>query len=90
MSVGQDLLGKWETKRHEEGWPVDAMEANDILSDDMTISRPASILLLAGRERVASLRCVVHESVEPDIYGLRFVVWHSNTPFQSIIRPRDG
>ena len=48
---------------HEEGRPVDSVEAKNVLADHMSRGRPE-----VGRAGIAGHRQVVSESIQPDVH----------------------
>ncbi len=71
MRVGKHLFGQGDIQSHEQGRPVDAVEAHDVLADDLKVSRPG------GRGRTPKGRGweagggeVVDQSIDPDINSL--------------------
>ncbi len=62
-------------------WGHQSRKPDNILSNDMTIGRPAIMTLLTRLlERVASCGEVVNQGVEPDIDCLAVIIWHSDAP----------
>lgn len=66
------------------------MEPNNILANDVTVSGPAAFLFFARYEWIARLCSVVHQSIEPYVDRLRLVIWHTDTPLESVKGARDG
>src|SRR5207247_8972944 len=77
---GEDLLRQLVAGREQQGRPVDAMETEDVLPDQVADVRPeliAEVLSLACvRERAE----VVDEGVYPDIDHLLFVPGDRHAP----------
>ena len=69
--MGQDGLGKFQAHGHEEGGPVDGVEAEDVLAHDLEVRRP-------GPFRCA--REVVQQRVEPHIDHMLLVAGNWNAP----------
>ena len=67
--MAEYLLRQRKVERHQKDWPVDRVEADDILADQMQVGRPKRLELL-GRIAVAVIADagdVVHKRVEPNI-----------------------
>ena len=90
------LFREGQSQRHQEDRPVDRMEADDIFSDQMKVSRPQFCKLLrAVAVRVISDSCdIVGERVQPYIYYVLIVKIYRNPPFEGcsgytqILKPR--
>ena len=46
--MSEYLLGKRQIQAHQEGGPVDGMEADDVLADQVKVSRPVLLIDAAG------------------------------------------
>ena len=78
--VGDDLLGRLQIHRHEEGGPEDSVKTEDVLPDQLNLSGPPLLpgIPLFG---VPDGGKVVEEGVEPNVDGLRGVAGDGNPPF---------
>ena len=78
------LPGKRLAQRHQENRPVDRMETDDILADQMQIRRPQFLVLL----RVLAIRLItdpgdiVGQRVQPYIDYMSVVEIYGNAPFK--------
>ena len=88
--MGQYPFGEWETESHEEGGPVDAVEPNNVLANDMAIGGPSPYLLATRSPWVSGLCDVVHQCVEPHVHGLRIILRDADPPAQALRRARYG
>ena len=70
-SMGEDGLGQFQPHGHEEGGPVDSVEAEDVLAHDLKIGRPNAIR--CSRE-------VIQQRIEPHIDHMRLIAWDRNAP----------
>lgn len=80
MGMGEDVSWQWEVESHEESGPVYAVEAYNVLADDVTVCRPASSLFLTWGPRISGLGHVVHQSVQPNVDRLRLVLGDPDAP----------
>ncbi len=82
-----DRPGQGQARSHEEGRPVDGVEPQNVLSDELDVGRPE--LLVAGHVPVvADGRDVVVEGVEPDVDRMLGVARHGDAPLDG--RPGDA
>jgi hypothetical protein len=63
----------------EEGRPVDRVEADDVLADEMHVRRPEPPTL-GGLVRVAGRGDVVRQRIQPHVHHVRRVARHRNAP----------
>ena len=79
-AVHDDLFRHGQSGRHQEGRPVDGVEARDVLADHMRVRRPEfrprAIVREAGRGDVVGQR------VDPDIHHMLRVARNGHAPFQ--------
>ena len=84
-AVAKDLGGKGQARREQHGGPVDGMETEDVLADDMDRRRPAPaqgcvevgcVTLFEQRGDVAEQR------IKPDIKGVTVVAGNGDAPGQ--------
>ena len=63
------LLRERLAERHEEDRPVDGVETNDVLADQMNVRRPEFlvVLIVVAVRVVAAERDIVGQRVEPDV-----------------------
>ena len=88
-AVGEDaLLGVLEAGAHQEGRPVDGVEAQDVLADDVQLGRPEPGPGGAAGVGVVDGRDVVGERVEPDIHHVRRIARDRDAPAEA--GARDG
>ena len=85
MGVDQELLGKVEAEGHEHGRPVDRVELEDVLAEDLDSWRP-----LTSEVRIPGHSEIVTQGVNPDIDCLIPVSGHPHPPVESGGRPRHG
>ena len=67
--MAEDLLRKRDIQRHQKDRPVDRMEADDILADEVKVRRPVlpEALGAVAVRIVADARDIVGQRVKPDI-----------------------
>jgi hypothetical protein len=85
-AVGPDRARQLDAGAHQERRPVDAVEARDVLADDVEVGRPPVAVALVGE---ADGRQVVRERVEPDVDGVRLVARPGDAPRQARARHGD-
>ena len=92
-AVGEDLARQGQSGGHEHGGPVDSVEAQDVLADEVHVGRPCPCeeLGLSSALRCAVPDCggVVQQSVEPDVDDLALVPGQSDAPGDTASRHRD-
>ncbi len=71
--MGEDRLGQRQAHGHEEGGPVDGVETEDVLTDDLKVRGPG----------VLSAREVVQQRIEPDIDHMLLIAWDGNAPLDA-------
>src|SRR5262249_20877085 len=86
-AVAVDLLGKLDPRRHQEGRPIDGMEADDVLADQVDVRRPVAAPKF-GIVRIAEAGDVVGQRVEPDIHYMAVASRHWDAPVKA--RPRNA
>ena len=94
--MSEDLLRKRQIQRHQEDRPVDRMETDDILPDQMQIRRPVPLKLL--RTLTAALipnpGDIVRKRIQPYIDHMLRIKIHRNPPLErrpghaEILKPR--
>ena len=79
-AVAPDGAGQLDAGAHQEGGPVDAMEARDVLPDHVDVRRPVVEIRLVGEPDGGE---VVGEGVQPDVNRVLGVSgpWHA--PWQA-------
>ena len=82
--MAEDLLRQRQVEGHQENGPVDRMEADDILPDEVQVRRP-----VIGKARlripvgvVADAGDVVRQGIEPDVNDVLVVEIHRDAPFE--------
>lgn len=85
VGVGQKLPGQGEFQGHQESGPVDGVEPNDVLADDLAVGRPHRTRLVRATttKRVAGHCQVVQQRIQPHVYRLAVVAGHRNPPRQA-------
>ena len=80
--MAEHLLGQRQAQRHQEDGPVDGMEADDVLADDVHVRRP-----VFGEQRVripvrvvAEAGDVVGQRVQPHIHDVLGIEPDGDTP----------
>ena len=82
--VSEHLLRKRNVQRHQEDRPVNRVEADDVLADQMKVRRPELLeLLRAVAVRViADSGDIVRKRIEPYIHDVLVVEINRNAPFE--------
>ena len=78
----EDLLGKFHAESHQEDRPVDGMEADDILADQVQVSGPVLVkkrIVIAVRI-VSQTGDVVAQRIEPDVDNVAGRKVHRDSP----------
>ena len=89
------LLGQRQIKRHQENGPVDGMEADNILSNQVQIRRPVPVKLLCGLSVtvVADSGNIVGQRIQPYIGYMLGIKAYRNPPAKGgalLCAPRDA
>ena len=80
-AVGVDAPRQLDAGAHEERGPVDAVEADDVLADDVDVGGPPlRELLVVVRE--AGGGDVVRQGVDPHVHHVLVVAGHRHTPVE--------
>ena len=79
------LFGERKVHAHQEDRPVDGVETEDILADDVQVSRPQLFKLLGLVLGVITNRSdIVVQCVQPDVDDMTGVEIDRNTPFKEV------
>ena len=82
--MAEHLLGKRQAERHQEDRPVNRMETDNILSDQMQVCRPQFFKLLCtvSVRVIADSGNIVGKGVKPHICDMLRVKINGNSPFE--------
>jgi hypothetical protein len=78
-AMREDAPRRLEPGGHQEGRPVDRVEAQDVLADEVDVGRPP-LRESIGIIRIARRGDVVGQRVQPDIHHMRRVARHGHAP----------
>ena len=84
-----DVLGRLDLGGEQERRPVDRVELEDVLGDDVQARRPVALGEVLAVARVGERRVVVEERVPPDVDHLLGVPRHRHPPGELRARQRD-
>ena len=87
-AVHEQLLGRLQTCAHQERWPEDAVEAKDVLAEQVQRAGPELLERLVILSERTHARDVVGERVDPHIHDVLRVVRDRDTPVER--RAADG
>ena len=81
------LLGQRQTSRHQERWPVNRVETDNILADQMQAGGPVfpPFLRVVGK---ANARNISDQRVEPNIHDMVFTTRNLHAPIEAGPRHR--
>ncbi len=79
-AVAEDVLGQGQARAHEEGRPVDGVEAQDVLADEVHLGGPEGLVLHRLVRAEPQGRDVVGEGVEPDVEDVLLVAREGDAP----------
>ena len=82
-----NLLGQRDLRRHQERRPIDGVEANDILADEVDIGRPIAVEQFAA-VGITKPRQIVGQRVEPDIHDMVVAARNLDPPVEAGPRNR--
>ena len=82
--MAENLLRQRQAERHEEDRPVDRVEADDVLADQVQVGRPVALELLGtlAAAVVADAGDVVRQRVEPDVDDVLVVEVDRDAPLE--------
>src|SRR6266446_2211671 len=80
--MGKDLLWKFKPGREQKAGPVNGVKTENILTDDMDISRPKPVKNLLVLSKTDS-RQIVRQGVEPDIDDMPVIVRNGDSPTET-------
>ena len=87
-AVGEDAPRHRDAGRHQEGRPVDRVEAHDVLADDVQVGRPVAPEFRAVGVGKADAGDVVGQRVDPDIHDVLGIAGHPDAPVEGGARDR--
>ena len=82
--MAEDLLRKREVEAHQEDRPVNGMEADDVLTDEVEIRRPELVehRVAVSVRIIAETGDIVRERVEPYIYDVLRILDDRDAPLE--------
>jgi hypothetical protein len=83
-----DALRQGQPGRHQEGRPVDRVEAHDVLADDVDVGRPVSPARVPSSGKPVA-GDIVGQRVDPDIHDVLRVAGHRHAPVEGGARDRE-
>ena len=83
--MSEDLFRQGLPQCHQENRPVNRVETDDILSDQMKIRRPVLLIQVRGvAVSIVTDPCdIVAQCIEPHIYDMIRIKIHRNAPFEA-------
>jgi hypothetical protein len=87
VGVDKHPAGRGQVECEEDGGPVDTVEAEDVLADDVEIGRPKLERVVVW---VAGAGEIVDQGVDPDVDDLGRILGHGNAPCQALNGARNG
>lgn len=93
VGVAEHAARQRQVQRHQQRRPVHAVEAHDVLADDVDVGGPAAPRALRAGDRgvpvgVPRLGDVVDQRVDPHVDGLARVAGHGDAPVEAAHGPR--
>src|SRR5215470_17962221 len=86
--MGEDAARRLQTGRHEESRPIDCMEPQDVLADNVKIGGPESGKFQTLGIRIAGCSDVIGQRVEPYIDHMVRVARNRDPPAETRSRDR--
>ena len=80
--------GTVDARRHQKGRPIDRMEADDILADDVKRRRPIALEFFAAGIWKTDTRNVIRKRVHPHIHDVSVGSGHADAPVERCARDR--
>ena len=84
--MSHHTLGQRQTRGHEEGRPIDAVEADDLLAYQLQVGGPEAreaLLVFGGVAAVAEGGDVVGQRIHPHINHMLFITRHRDAPVEA-------
>ena len=80
--MSEYLFWEWKIQCHQEDWPVNRMETDDIFSDQMKVCRPVLVeQLCAVAVTVISDSCdIVGQRIQPYVYDMFWIEVYRDSP----------
>ena len=80
--VTEHLLGQLLAHAHKENGPINGVETNDVLADQMQIRRPELLILFVviAIRVIAAEGDIVAQGIQPHIGHMAGVKFHGNAP----------
>ena len=82
-AVPENLLGQRESQRVEHDGPVDRVETDDLLPDQMHVRRPVFPIQPVVIRAVSQRRDVIAQRVNPDVDRMLGIKVHGNAPLDA-------
>ena len=89
--MAKDLLRQGQLRRQQHGWPVDRVEPQDVLANEVKLGWPAAgqgCGQVLGTVGIGEGGDVAQQRVKPDVKGVSWLMGDRNAPGQ--IHPGDG
>ena len=82
--MSEYLFWKWKIQCHQEDWPVNRVETDDIFSDQMKVCRPVLVeQLCAVAVTVISDSCdIVGQRIKPYVYDVFWIEVYRDSPLE--------
>ncbi len=84
----EDALRHFNAGRHQEGRPIDRVEAHDVLADHVQRGRPVALEFFAVGVGEADAGDVIGQRVHPHIHDVLVVAGHADAPVEGGARDR--
>ena len=78
----EDLFWQWEIQSHQEDWPVNGVEADDVFTDQVQVSRPILVehFAVIAIAVIADTGDVVGQCIQPNVSYVFWIEGNRNTP----------
>ena len=88
-AMGEDPPRRCDPGGHQEGRPVDRVEAQDVLADHVDVGRPVAAEIGRVGVGIAGRRDVVGQRVDPNVHHMVGIVGHRHAPLETGARDRE-
>ena len=80
--MAKHLLWQRQIGRHQERWPIDGVETDNILTDDMDIGRPETCIITVLIGKTQS-RQIGRQRIDPHIHDMPWRTRHRHAPIET-------
>ncbi|MNW53839.1 hypothetical protein D3C74_314160 [compost metagenome] len=87
-AMTKHLLRQWQPKRHQHDRPINRMESDDLLANEVYICRPKPLIQLRMVRAVTQCCDIVGQSIDPHVHNMFRIAFDLHAPVECC--PRHG